>query len=109
MLIGRLGRDGSVQLRGDAQDARFGRSGLMSARAGRELQRRAACPDPSDTWDAATGLNPTDRGMRTSRRGRPRRRPDKLHADEGDDYHRCRCECRARSITSRAKQFSPKL
>ncbi|KAB7781861.1 Mobile element protein [Methylorubrum populi] len=40
-------------------------------------------------------------GVRTGRRGRPRRRPDKLHADKGYDHHRCRCECRARRITPR--------
>lgn len=46
-------------------------------------------------------------GVRTGRRGRPRRRPDKLHADKGYDHRRCldgsRCrrECRARSITPR--------
>ena len=34
-------------------------------------------------------------------RGRPRRRPDKLHADKGYDHKRCRRECRARSVTSR--------
>jgi IS5 family transposase len=35
------------------------------------------------------------------RRGRPRRRPDKLHADKAYDHRRCRCECRARGIVSR--------
>lgn len=40
-------------------------------------------------------------GVRTGRRGRPRRRPDKLHADKGYDHRRCRRECRARSITPR--------
>ncbi|WP_267361755.1 MULTISPECIES: IS5 family transposase [unclassified Methylobacterium] len=40
-------------------------------------------------------------GVRTGRRGRPRRRPDKLHADKGYDHRRCRGECRARSITPR--------
>lgn len=40
-------------------------------------------------------------GVRTGRRGCPRRRPDKLHADKGYDHRRCRCECRARSITPR--------
>jgi transposase len=37
----------------------------------------------------------------TGRRGRPRRRPDKLHADKGYDHRRCRHECRARNITPR--------
>jgi transposase len=35
------------------------------------------------------------------RQGRPRRRPDKLHADKGYDHCRCRRECWARSITPR--------
>jgi transposase len=32
-------------------------------------------------------------------RGRPRKRPEKLHADKVYDHRRCRAECRARSIT----------
>jgi IS5 family transposase len=40
-------------------------------------------------------------GVRTRRRGRPRRRPNTLHADKGDDHRRCRRECRTRSITPR--------
>ena len=40
-------------------------------------------------------------GVRTGCRGRPRRRPGKLHADKGYDHRRCRAECRARSITPR--------
>jgi transposase len=35
------------------------------------------------------------------RRGRPRRRPNKLHADKGYDHRRCRRECRARGIAPR--------
>ena len=35
------------------------------------------------------------------RRGRPRRRPDKRHADKGYDHRRCRRECRARGIAPR--------
>ncbi len=35
------------------------------------------------------------------RRGRPRRRPDELHADKGYDHRRCRRECRARGIVPR--------
>jgi transposase len=35
------------------------------------------------------------------RLGRPRQRPDKLHADKGYDHRRCREECRARGITPR--------
>ena len=39
--------------------------------------------------------------VRSGRRGRPRRRPDKLHADKAFDHRRCRRECRARGITPR--------
>jgi transposase len=35
------------------------------------------------------------------RRGRPRRRPDKLHADKAYDHRFCRRECRRRRITPR--------
>ena len=34
-------------------------------------------------------------------RGRPRKRPKKLHADKAYDHRRCRKECRARSIAPR--------
>ena len=40
-------------------------------------------------------------GVRTRGRGRPRKRPDKLHADKGYDHQRCRRECRARGIKPR--------
>ena len=40
-------------------------------------------------------------GVRTEKRGRPRKRPDKLHADKAYDHRRCRQECRARSIMPR--------
>jgi IS5 family transposase len=35
--------------------------------------------------------------VRSGRRGRPRRRPVKLHADKGYDHRRCRRECRERA------------
>ena len=35
------------------------------------------------------------------RRGRPRRRPDKLHGDKGYDSRRCRGDCRRRGIVPR--------
>ena len=35
------------------------------------------------------------------RRGRPRRRPGKLHADKGHDHRFCRAECRRRGIAPR--------
>ena len=39
--------------------------------------------------------------IRTGRRGRPRRRPAKLHADKGYDYRRCREACTRRGIKHR--------
>ena len=45
------------------------------------------------TLDAVPGVR---RG-----RGRPRKRPAKLHADKAYDHRRCRAECRARSVTPR--------
>jgi transposase len=39
--------------------------------------------------------------VRTRHRGRPRRRPGKLHADKAYDHRRCRSECRARGIIPR--------
>ena len=40
-------------------------------------------------------------GVRSGKRGRPRRRPRKLHADKGYDFRRCRDECRTRGIKPR--------
>lgn len=39
--------------------------------------------------------------IRSGRRGRPRCRPGKLHADKGYDQRRCRAECRRRGICAR--------
>lgn len=39
--------------------------------------------------------------IRTGHRGRPRRRPGKLHADKAYDHRRCHQECHARGITPR--------
>ena len=39
-------------------------------------------------------------------RGRPRKRPKKLHADKAYDGRCCRAECRARSITPRIARRS---
>ena len=39
--------------------------------------------------------------LKTGRRGRPRRRPAKLHADKGYDYRRCRDACVRRGIKHR--------
>ncbi len=40
-------------------------------------------------------------GVRAKHRGRPRRRPTKLHADKAYDHRRCRRECRERGIIAR--------
>ena len=39
--------------------------------------------------------------VRSGERGRPRRRPAKLHADKAYDNRRCRRECRERGIIPR--------
>ena len=39
--------------------------------------------------------------VRSGKRGRPRRRPEKLHADKGYDFRRCRLDCRRRGIKAR--------
>ena len=39
--------------------------------------------------------------IKSGRRGRPRYRPAKLHADKGYDYRRCREACVARGIQHR--------
>ena len=39
--------------------------------------------------------------VRSGKRGRPRCRPRKLHADKAHDSRRCRRECRERGITPR--------
>lgn len=39
--------------------------------------------------------------VRSGKRGRPRQRPAKLHADKGYDFRRCRDECRKRGIKPR--------
>ena len=48
---------------------------------------------PAATLDAVPGVR---RG-----RGRPRQRPDTLHADKAHDHRRVRKECRVRSIAPR--------
>ena len=39
--------------------------------------------------------------VRSGKRGRPRRRPGKLHADKSYDFRRCRQDCRRRRIKPR--------
>lgn len=38
-------------------------------------------------------------GVRVGQRGRPLRKPDKLHAETGYDHRGCQRECVSRSIT----------
>jgi transposase len=52
---------------------------------------------------ASTALEPVLDAVPPVRqcRGRPRKRPGKLHADKGYDYPRCRRACRRRGIVPR--------
>ena len=50
--------------------------------------------------EAVVDAVPPVRGLR-GRPGRPRRRPAKLHADEGYDHPRCRRALRRRGVTAR--------
>jgi transposase len=43
-----------------------------------------------EMWGMVAPLLDSVLPVRTGRRGRPRRRPGKLHADKGYDYRRCR-------------------
>ena len=70
-------------------DARGTPLGLTLSGANRHDSRMLA-----STLDAVPGV-------RTGRRGRPRRRPRKLHADKAYDHRRCRAECRERGIVPR--------
>ena len=42
--------------------------------------------------------------VRSGKRGRPRRRPAKLHADKAYDHRRCRRECRERGMACAAER-----
>jgi IS5 family transposase len=53
-----------------------------------------------DTVDAVPPLR-----LSGKRRGRPRKRPEKLHADKGYDYPRCRRALRARGIIPRIARY----
>ena len=54
---------------------------------------RNDCTMLATTLDAVPGVR--------HGRGRPRKRPGKLHADKAYDHRRCRQECRARSVKPR--------
>jgi transposase len=56
----------------------------------------ANCADTLTLADMLDTIPPIKRPL-----GRPRRRPDKLHADKGYDAAHCRAACRERSVTPR--------
>jgi transposase len=60
----------------------------------------AANTRDSKMFEPLLETNPAVRGRR-GRQGRPRRRPDKLHADKGYDYRRCRAYLNRRGIKVR--------
>jgi transposase len=60
----------------------------------------AADTHDSKMFEPLLETNPAVRGRR-GRPGRPRRRPDKLHADKGYDYRRCRAYLNRRGIKVR--------
>jgi transposase len=60
----------------------------------------AANTHDSKLFEPLLETNPAVRGRR-GRRGRPRRRPDKLHADKGYDFRRCRQYLHRRGIKVR--------
>jgi transposase len=60
----------------------------------------AANTHDSKMFEPLLETNPAVRGRR-GRPGRPRRRPDKLHADKGYDYRRCRAYLNRRGIKVR--------
>ena len=57
----------------------------------------AANTHDSKLFEPLLETNPAVRGRR-GRRGRPRRRPDKVHADKGYDFRRCRQYLHRRGI-----------
>lgn len=56
----------------------------------------ANCHDSKALIDVVDAIRPVRQP-----RGRPRKRPAKLHADKGYDFNRCRRDLRARGITPR--------
>jgi transposase len=60
----------------------------------------AANAHDSKLFEPLLETNPAVRGRR-GQPGRPRRRPEKLHADKGYDYRRCRAYLRSRGIKVR--------
>ena len=71
----------------------------MVDRRGTPLGVRLSPANRHDSMMLAPALDAIP-GVRHGR-GRPRKRPDKLHADKAYDHHRCRSECRKRAIKPR--------
>ena len=71
----------------------------MVDRRGTPLGLRLSAANRHDSMMLASTLDAVP-GVRHGR-GRPRKRPDKLHADKAYDHRRCRAECRARSVKPR--------
>ncbi len=71
----------------------------MVDRRGTPLGLRLSPANRHDSVMLAATLDAVP-GVRQGR-GRPRKRPKKLHADKAYDHRRCRAECRARSIAPR--------
>ena len=75
---------------------------LLTDAAGLPLHVLASAANVHDSklFEPLLETNPSVRGRRR-RPGRPRRRPEKLHADKGYDYPRCRCYLHRRGIKVR--------
>ena len=73
---------------------------LVTAAQGTPLGTTLSGANRNDSRMLASTLDAVP-GIRAKHRGRPRRRPDKLHADKGYDHRRCGRECRARGIQPR--------
>ena len=75
---------------------------VLCDRNGLPLHAVISAANAHDSTMLATLLD-TNPGVRDRRGhpGRPRRRPDKLHADKGYDYPRCRRYLQRRGITAR--------
>ena len=68
-------------------------------RRGTPLRVRLSPANRHDSLMLASTLDAVP-GVRRGR-GRPRKRPTKLHADKAYDHRRCRAKCRARSVRPR--------
>ena len=101
---------------GEADEIDWSRASLDSASVAAKRGRgRRRVPDGSRQTglEAPPCFGPKGRAARGSARGRPRKRPEKLHADEGCEFPRCRRVLRERAIkvriARRGKETSEKL